>query len=201
MILKKDRKETKFEVMDNMLDIWKQITELSFRGFGKRMRKKPKIPKNFNEWSEESQNRWIANAERKLQQQEQWDMNFVNNETLVVDNICRKIIQLIDQANTMIPQTIMEFDQKRLLQDEAIGLCNNLKQELNHIADTIPCNKNFLAIQTDSIDREISLLRGWRKSFNNKLKNGVYLGARKSLGVTINHWAMSVRGQLVASFS
>jgi hypothetical protein len=46
----------------------------------------------------------------------------------------------------MIPQTIMEFDQKRLWQDEAIGLCNNLKQELNHIADTIPCNKNFLAI-------------------------------------------------------
>lgn len=166
MILKKDRKETKFEVMDNMLDIWKQVTELSFRGFGKRMRKKPKIPKNFNEWSEESQNRWIANTEGKLQQQEQWDMNFINNETRVVDDICRKIVQLIDQANTMLPQTIMEFDQKRLWQDEAIGLCNNLKQELNHIADTIPCNKNFLAIQTDSIDREISLLRGWRKSFN-----------------------------------
>jgi hypothetical protein len=96
MILKKDRKETKFEVMDNMLDIWKQITELSFRGFGKRMRKNPKIPKNFNEWSKESQNRWITNAERKLQQQEQWDMNFINNETQVVDNICRKIVQLID---------------------------------------------------------------------------------------------------------
>lgn len=166
MILKKDRKETKFEVMDNMLDIWKQITELSFRGFGKRMRKKPKIPKNFNEWSEESQNRWIVNTEWKLQQQEQWDMNFINNETQVVDNICRKIVQLIDQANTMLPQTIMEFDQKRLWQDEAIGFCNNLKQELNHIADTIPCNKNFLAIQTDSIDKEINLLRGWRKSFN-----------------------------------
>lgn len=166
MILKKDRKETKFEVMDNMLDIWKQITELSFRGFGKRMRKKPKIPKNFNEWSEESQNRWIVNTEGKLQQQEQWDMNFINNETQVVDNICRKIVQLIDQANTMLPQTIMEFDQKRLWQDEAIGLCSNLKQELNHIADTIPCNKNFLAIQTDSIDKEINLLRGWRKSFN-----------------------------------
>lgn len=45
MILKKDRKETKFEVMDNMLDIWKQITELSFRGFGKRMRKSQKFQK------------------------------------------------------------------------------------------------------------------------------------------------------------
>ena len=68
MILKKDRKETKFEVMDNMLDIWKQITELSFRGFGKRMRKKPKIPKNFNEWSEESQDKWITNTKARLQQ-------------------------------------------------------------------------------------------------------------------------------------
>ena len=166
MILKKDRKETKFEVMDNMLDIWKQVTELSFRGFGKQKRKKPKIPKNFDEWSEKSQNDWIANTNERTLRQEQWDMNFINNETQVVDNICRKIVQLIDQANTMVPQTIMEFDQKRLWQDEAIGLCNNLKQELNHIADTIPCNKNFLAIQTDSIDKEINLLRGWRKSFN-----------------------------------
>jgi len=146
MILKKDRKETKFEVMDNMLDIWKQVTELSFRGFGKQKRKKPKIPKNFDEWSEKSQNDWITNTNERTLRQEQWDMNFINNETQVVDNICRKIVQLIDQANTMVPQTIMEFDQKRLWQDEAIGLCNNLKQELNHIADTIPCNKNFLAI-------------------------------------------------------
>lgn len=166
MTLEKDRKETKFDVMDNMLDIWKQITELSFRGFGVRKRKQPKIPKNFNDWSEASRNRWLINTQEKLQQQEKWDTNFILNETKVVDDICRKIIHLIDQANILIPQNVLECDQKRLLQDEAIGLCSNLKHELNHIADTIPCNRNFLTLQIDSINKEINLLRGWRKSFN-----------------------------------
>ena len=166
MILEKDRKETKFEVMDNMLDIWKQITELSFRGFGKRKRKSPTVPRNFDEWSEESRKNWIIKMKEKVQQQEKWDMDFISNETRVVDDICRRIIHLIDQANIIVPQNVMEHDQKRLLQDEAIGLCSNLKHELNHIADTIPCNINFLTLQIDSVNKEINLLKGWRKSFN-----------------------------------
>ena len=56
------------------------------------------------------------------------------------------------------------------MQNEAIGYCNNLKRELNHIADTIPCNKNFLVILTRDIDKEIAILRGWRKSCNVKRK-------------------------------
>lgn len=54
------------------------------------------------------------------------------------------------------------------MHDEAIGLCKNLMRELNHIAETIPCNMNYLALQTESINKEIDLLKGWRKSFNLK---------------------------------
>jgi len=52
------------------------------------------------------------------------------------------------------------------MHDEAIGLCYNLKRELNHVAETIPCNKNYLTQQIDTINKEISLLQGWRKSQN-----------------------------------
>lgn len=47
MVLEDKRSETPFAVRDNALDIWKQVTELSFRGFGKKKRKMPKTPSNF----------------------------------------------------------------------------------------------------------------------------------------------------------
>lgn len=165
-VIESQRKETPFSVRDNMLDIWKQITELCFRGFGKKKRKMPNIPKNFDKWSQESQERWRIETAEKHAQAETWDMNFITTESRVVDNLCRKIVYLIDQANTINPQYLCECDKQRLLQDEAIGLCHNLERELNHIADTIPCNKNFLTIQTENIEKEIALISGWRKSGN-----------------------------------
>lgn len=171
MVLEDKRSETPFAVRDNALDIWKQVTELSFRGFGKKKRKMPKTPSNFEIWSEESKEKWRASAKERLARQEQWDMNFIQNESKVVDDVCREIVYLIDRANTMNPQYLCECDKQRLMQDEAIGHCNNLKRELNHIADTLPCNKNFLAILTENIDKEIAILRGWRKSCNATRRN------------------------------
>ena len=170
MVLEDQRSETPFSARDNMLDIWKHVTELSFRGFGKRKRKPDKVPKNFETWSEASQERWKQNTEQKASWREQWDIMFINRESNVVDTICRKIVYLIDRANTLNPQYLSECDEQRKMQNEAIGYCNNLKRELNHIADTIPCNKNFLVILTRDIDKEIAVLRGWRKSCNVKRK-------------------------------
>ena len=166
MVLEDKRTETQFEVRDHMLDIWKQITELCFRGFGLKKRKIPKEPKNFAEWSEKSKEKWLVDEQEKYNRKLQWDNAFIVNESRVLDNLCRKIVYTIDQANTIKPQYLCECDKQRLLQDEAIGLCNNLKRELNHVAATISCNLNFLTIQTESVEKEIALLRAWRKSCN-----------------------------------
>ena len=165
-VLQGKRKETPFAVRDNMLDVWKQITELCFRGFGLKKRKPPKVPKNIKEWSEESKEKWKKSANEQYIRAEKFDMRFVEKESNVIDDLCREIVHLIDRANLMNPQYLCECDEQRILQDRAIGLCGNLIRELNHIADTIPCNKNFLTIQTESIEKEIVLLRGWRKSCN-----------------------------------
>ena len=172
MILETQRKETPFEVRDNMLDLWNQLTELSFRGYGLQKRKPPKEPKNFSTWSEESRKRYTEKLQTKLEMQHHWDQQFIDNESRVIDDMCRKIVHLIDRANSMNPQYLCECDQQRLMHDEAIGLCYNLKRELNHVAETIPCNKNYLAQQIDTINKEISLLQGWRKS-QNKTRNTV----------------------------
>ena len=67
MILETQRKETPFEVRDNMLDLWNQLTELSFRGYGLQKRKPPKEPKNFSTWSEESRKRYTEKLQTKLE--------------------------------------------------------------------------------------------------------------------------------------
>lgn len=71
MLLESQRKETPFAARDNMLDIWKHATELSFRGFGRKKRKMPKEPKNFEKWSEESREKW-----RIKQMFKSWIANF-----------------------------------------------------------------------------------------------------------------------------
>lgn len=165
-VLEDKRSETPFAARDNALDMRMQITELSFRRFGKKSRKVPKEPRNFEEWSEESRAKWKFQQAEKRLQQEQFDNWFVNNERTVLDQILRTIIFDIDRANMMNPQILRECDEQRLLQDEAIGLCGNLKRELNYIGNAIPANKNYLAATMDIIDKEIALLRGWRKECN-----------------------------------
>lgn len=165
-VLADNRKETPFAVRDNALTMRQRITELSFRRFGKKPRKIPKEPSNWNQWSDQSKERWREQQEIKRQQAEQFDEWLIQNERNVFDRLLRKIIFDIDQANTLNPKYLFECDKQRELIDEAIGLCSNLIRELNYIADTIPSNKNFIVITVEIIDKEITLLRGWRRSAN-----------------------------------
>lgn len=160
------RKETPFATRDNMLNIRNHMEELCLRGFGLRKRKKAKEPKNFNEWSEESREKWIKNQEELYEWQSHCDRIFIEDETKWIRATCREIVGLIDDANGMNPQTEHECDMQRDLQNEALRLCKRLRREINHIADTIPCNKNFLVIQDKEITDEINLISGWRKSCN-----------------------------------
>lgn len=166
MKLEDQREETPFAVRDNALDMRREITELGFRRYGKKARTFPKFPSNWGIWSPESQAKWKQTQQTKLEQAEQFDEWFIQNERTVLDEILRNIIFKIDQANSINPQYLFECDDQRRLQDEVIGLCNNLIRELNYIGDTIPANKNFIARQTDIINKELALVRGWRKSCN-----------------------------------
>ena len=157
------RAETPFAARDNMLDIREHITELAFRGFGKKPRKLPNLPSNWDQWSEESRNKWTLTQETKLRFAEECDKRFIADEFAWFNATLRHMVDLIDQANTLSPQTEHECDIQRDMQNEVIGLCNNLIRELNHIAATIPCNKNFAVLVINEIDKEMAILRGWRK--------------------------------------
>lgn len=164
MKLEDEREETPFAVRDNAIDLRKIITEFGFRSFGLKEREMPKQPKNWEQWSDKSKEDWVNNEEQKLRKAKNFDSWFVYNERSVLDIMLRKIVNDIDRANAINPQYLFECDEQRKLQDEVIGLCSNLKRELNYIGDVIPTNKNFITKTTKVINREINLVRGWRES-------------------------------------
>ena len=56
------------------------------------------------------------------------------------------------------------------MQNAAIGNCEQLLQEFQYIIEVLPVNANKYLRFVDMIEREIALLKGWRKSDNRILK-------------------------------
>lgn len=165
-VLKGKRKASYFEVEHNALEMRRIVTELCIRKFGYKMREIGKEPRNFEQWSQGSKTRWYEERMKQIQFAELFDTWFITDERQAVVHILREIISLISRANALYPSNMAEYEQRRLWQDEAIGLCHSLKQELQYVAETIPTDVNWLTATTEPIDREIALLKGWRKSDN-----------------------------------
>ena len=80
-------------------------------------------------------------------------------------NLCGDIVGDIHRANAMYVTTMLEYDQRRLYQDEAIANCFVLKQELQSIIDVITgLNLNKYKTSIELIEKEIHLIKSWRKS-------------------------------------
>lgn len=80
-------------------------------------------------------------------------------------NLCGDIVGDIHRANAMYVTTMLEYDQRRRYQDEAIANCFVLKQELQSIIDVITgLNLNKYKTSIELIEKEIHLIKSWRKS-------------------------------------
>lgn len=88
----------------------------------------------------------------------------------VTQNLFRMMLH-ITRAYTIWATTKAEADLRRSSQDLAIADCESLKQELELAVDMLPVKAEKLIPYVDSIDREIALLKGWRKSDNKRFKD------------------------------
>ena len=80
-------------------------------------------------------------------------------------NLCADIVGDIHRANDLFVTNLLEYEQRRLYQDKAIANCDVLKQELQSIVDIIPgLNINKYKTSIKMIDKEIILIKSWRKS-------------------------------------
>lgn len=140
---KSKRKRSHFEVFHNMAELQKNLIKDLMVDFG--------ITRSTN-----------------LGEAQFLDIKF---ERIV--NLCGDIVGDIHRANAMFVTDLTEYEQRRLYQDQAIANCQILKQELQSIVDVMSgLNVNKYKVPIEMIDRELNLIKSWRKS-DNRLKKKI----------------------------
>ena len=100
-------------------------------------------------------------------------------------NCLREITKEVFIANSIYPTCMEELIQRRLHQDEAIGQCYRLAQELQYAIETLPVDVNTYLRFGEAIKTEINLIKGWRKA-DNKFKGAISTSAANFANVNNN---------------
>jgi len=94
---------------------------------------------------------------------------FLDMRSRALEDLTDKLVFCIKIANSIYPQCITEWEERRVAQGKAIGTCYAILTNMQRIMMRlrIPDNKYTLDIQ--NVMRMINSLKAWRKS-DNKLK-------------------------------
>ena len=172
-VLKSKRKASQFEVFHHLYKVRKDITDLLLRDFGYSYEKADKRllkqygGRKFPELTEAEQERYV----KQKQKMDAFDEWFIYDERQVIVDCLREITKEVFIANSIYPTYPEELIQRRIHQDEAIGQCYRLTQELQYAIETLPVDVNTYLQFGEEIQTEINLIKGWRKS-DNKFKTG-----------------------------
>lgn len=129
----------------------------------------------------------------------QWYLDSYRNSIIA---LLRSLIDNIRRANRINAQTVEQFERRRSYQDKAIGDCEVLYEEFQHVTRMLPVNIEKYEEIINKIDFEIQLLSGWRKSDNrilSAIKKKVsqqekthYLTLQDTLCTRCNWWLSAV---------
>ena len=168
---KSKRKESQFEVFHHLTEIREKITDLLLRDFGYSFEKFYKKlerrygGKSFEELDETQKSDFL----RKKKRAEAFDEWYISQERVAIIECLHSLNEHIYTANSIYPTCREELTERRLHQDIAIGQCYRLIQELQYSIETLPVDVNVYLRFAEDIEKEISLIKGWRKS-DNKFK-------------------------------
>ena len=93
--------------------------------------------------------------------------------------LLRDLMQNITGANTIYAINEREYLERRSLQNRAIINCEQLLQEMQYVIHVIPCDIEKFMPYVEMIEKEIALLKGWRKS-DNRILAQIKEGKRKA---------------------
>ena len=148
-VIKNRRGLSELQVYKTARTMRKDITFLTLRDFGIHSR-----GKKFKE-------------ETGSQQPEGFYDELIAEYSKNIRLILRNMMLNITAANTIYPINFDEVTLRRRYQTGAIINCEQLIQELQYCKDIMPVKASMFVPYEDIIDKEIELLKGWRKS-NNK---------------------------------
>jgi hypothetical protein len=155
-VLKNKRGLSKLEFYNNARKLRESITNMLLRDFGIRDKiRKIKTPENMEVTVIEGYPEWLI-------------VFFRQN----IISILRNMMLNITAGNTVYPTTLDELAIRRRYQNGAIINCEQLLQEMIYCADVLPVKMEKLMPYVASIEFEVKLLKGWRKS-GNKLQKKI----------------------------
>jgi len=173
-VLKNKRKASQFEVFHHLNKMRREITDLLLRDFGYSFEKaEKKLRKRFGgrpytDLSEAEK----AMHDRLKKRWDAFDEWFVQDQRQVIVDCLREITKEVYIANSIYPTCYEELVQRRIHQDEAVGQCYRLVQELQYAIETLPVDVNAYTRFGGMIQTEINLIKGWRKA-DNKFKGAI----------------------------
>lgn len=170
-VLKGKRKESQFEVIKHFYRLRKDITDLLLRDFGYNEKKsKIKVGKMFGgKPYEELSNSQQEHYNKVVSKNNGFEYWFIGYQRDTIMDCIRNATEYIFSANSIYPSIPEELVERRIFQDKAIGQCYRLLQELQYTTEVLPVDIQKYVRFTDSINKEINLLKGWRKA-DNKFK-------------------------------
>ena len=141
-VLKSKRSESDFKVISMAMDIRKELTTYVIRDFA---------------------------IDGRLDYMEEW---LLNDTRTAVLQYARNAAASIEMANSIYISSKEEYTERRKYQNRAIGYYKSLIQELRYIVAAMPTkiNLNKYMRSIELIDKEIGLIRQWKRSDNKILK-------------------------------
>lgn len=170
-VLARKRSLSKLEFYKNAVKLRKQMVFLLLRDLGikNRVRNMQITTKNMEPQDAETVQ---AIAERyglipAVDEYPEWIIDRLRGN---IWDLLSSMLYNITQAYTVWATNKAEAEQRRCAQNRAIADCESLLKELELAIEVLPINAEKYMKYVDAIDREIALLKGWRKSDNKRLK-------------------------------
>jgi len=173
-VLKRKRNISKMEFYHNAIKLRLMITEFLLKDFGiKSRRRNLEFAKDVYDIEDEDVEE-IENILSAYDLKNSFIDNFpswlIDKERDYFMDLLRSLMKNICSANTIHITNKEEYYMRRNYQTQAICDCENLLQEMQYIIYVTHPNVEKYMPYVDIIEKEIALLKGWRKSDNKIMK-------------------------------
>ena len=173
-VLKRKRNLSKMEFYHNAIKLRLMITELLLKDFGiKSRRRNLEFAKEVYDIDEDD----LSEIEDILSAYNIKNSFIDNFQSWLIDkerdyfmDLLRSLMKNICSANTIHITNEEEYMMRRNYQTNAICDCENLLQEMQYVIYVCHPNVEKYMVYVDIIEKEILLLKGWRKSDNKIIK-------------------------------
>lgn len=174
-VLKRKRNISKMEFYHNAIKLRLMITEFLLKDFGiKSRRRNLEFAKDVYDIEDEDGEE-IENILSAYDLKNSFIDNFpswlIDKERDYFMDLLRSLMKNICSANTIHITNKEEYYMRRNYQTQAICDCENLLQEMQYIIYVTHPNVEKYMPYVDIIEKEIALLKGWRKSDNKIMKS------------------------------